>query len=145
MNERLTDFWQKLSDHYAEIDERDITTLFERPERFERFSRSCGDLLLDFSKTNLDEETMWLLKSLAAEAGLPEKIKAMFEGDKINTTEDRAVLHTALRAPADAEIIVDGQNVVPGVQAVLDQMSRFATALRTGEHKTKGGKNSPMW
>ena len=140
MNERLTDIWQKLSDHYADHDERDITTLFERPERFERFSRSCGDLLLDFSKTNLDEETMWLLKSLAAEAGLPEKIKAMFEGDKINTTEDRAVLHTALRAPADAEIMVDGQNVVPGVQAVLDQMSRFATALRSGEHQTKGGK-----
>ena len=81
MNQRLTDIWQKLSDHYAEIDERDITILFERPERFERFSRSCGDLLLDFSKTNLDEGAMWLLKSLAAEAGLPEKIKALFNGD----------------------------------------------------------------
>jgi glucose-6-phosphate isomerase len=140
MNQSLTDIWQKLSDHYAEIDERDITILFERPERFERFSRSCGDLLLDFSKTNLDEGAMWLLKSLAAEAGLPEKIKAMFNGDKINTSEDRAVLHTALRAPTDAEIIVDGQNVVSGVQAVLDQMSRFATALRTGAHKTQGGE-----
>lgn len=135
----MSDIWQKLSDYRDDTSERDILTLFDRPERFERFSRTHDGILLDFSKTALDETALWMLRQLAAEMALEPKIANMMSGAKINSTEDRAVLHTALRAPETAEIEYDGHNVVPGIHAVLAQMAGFATSLRDGSYQTKSG------
>lgn len=105
----------------------------EDPQRFSKFSaRDCG-LLLDYSKNRIDAQVMQLLLQLAENSGLPHKIAAMFAGEPINTTEKRAVLHTALRAPADADIRVDGVNVVPEVQATLAKMAAFIEALYSGK------------
>lgn len=136
----MSNIWQKLSDHREETKERNIISLFDRPERFERFSRGHDGLLLDFSKTALDETTLWLLRSLASSCDLNEKISAMMSGEKINTSEGRAVLHTALRAPADTVIEVDGTNVVPEIHAVLARMSKFANDVYGGTYKTKNGE-----
>ena len=106
---------------------------FEKDQkRFQKFHASFNDFLLDYSKNLIDDEVMNLLLDWAEKSGLQKAIKAMFSGKKINTTEGRAVLHTALRAPADKEIFVDGKNVVPEVQAVLEKMRKFSDAVRTG-------------
>ncbi len=136
----MSNIWQKLSDYREETKNRSIISLFDRPERFERFSRSHDGLLLDFSKTALDETALWLLRSLASSCDLDEKITAMMTGEKINTTEDRAVLHTALRAPADKVIEVDGKNVVPEIHAVLGRMTDFANKIYSGSYKTQNGE-----
>jgi len=125
---------QALRAHRAEIGTPHLRDLFAAdPERFARFSLSLGDLTLDYAKNRLLPETMPLLLALAEAADLAALRDAMFAGQPINMTENRAVLHVALRAPADADIRVDGENVVPEVHAVLDRFCGFADAVRSGE------------
>jgi glucose-6-phosphate isomerase len=133
--------WQALTTHYLAIRDVHLRTLFaEDAERGERLSLSALGIYLDYSKNRITDETLHLLVALAEECGLRERIDAMFRGDKINTTEKRAVLHSALRAPRDAEILVDGQNVVPNVHEVLDRMANFATQVRDGSWTGHTGK-----
>lgn len=110
------------------------------PGRAERYGVSVGDLFVDYSKHLVDDDALMLLRALAAAADVAGLRDAMFRGEKINTTEDRAVLHTALRAPRDAVVEVDGHNVVPDVHAVLDKMAAFADQVRSGEWKGHTGK-----
>ena len=133
--------WQALATHYQKIKDIHLRTLFAQdPSRGERFSLEAAGLYLDYSKHRLTDETLRLLCRLAEESGLPEKIGAMFRGDRINLTEDRAVLHVALRAPRNEQILVDGQDVVPEVHAVLDKMAEFSDRVRSGEWKGYTGK-----
>ena len=103
------------------------------PTRGERMTVEAVGLFLDYSKNRVTDETLKLLVQLADESGLRERIDAMFRGDKINITENRAVLHVALRAPKGASIVVDGENVVPQVHAVLDKMADFSNRVRSGD------------
>ena len=126
--------WAALQAHHTALADRHMRELFaEDPSRGEVLTASAGDLFLDYSKNRVTAETLRLLVALADEAGLRGRIDAMFRGDRINVTEDRAVLHTALRAPRDAVIAVDGHNVVPDVHDVLDRMGAFANRVRSGE------------
>jgi glucose-6-phosphate isomerase len=132
---RLTDSpaWQALAAHRRAMEGVHLRDLFARdPNRFDRFSLRCDDILFDFSKNRITDETLQLLLDLARQQRLDEQIAAMFRGDKINTTEDRAVLHIALRNRSNRPILVDGQDVMPGVNAVLDKMRRFSDAIRSG-------------
>lgn len=129
--------WQALKNQQVPT----IKELFAAdPQRGRNFSDSAGDIYLDFSKNQLDGPTASLLLELARERNVEAWRDAMFSGQKINTTENRAVLHTALRAPADAVIEVDGHNVVPDVQAVLAKMAEFAQKIRSGEWRGHTGK-----
>ena len=131
--------WKALSNQRNKIPH--LRNLFEGdPGRGERMTAEAEGLLLDYSKNLITDETLRLLLQLAAEAGLRERIEAMFRGDKINITENRAVLHVALRAPRGASILVDGLNVVPEVHAVLDKMAAFADLIRNGSWKGHNGK-----
>jgi len=133
--------WKALGDHYKKIRDQHLRQLFaEDPKRGEHLSLEALGLFLDYSKNRITDETVKLLVALAEESGLRERIDAMFRGDKINVTEKRAVLHIALRAPRDASIVVDGENVVPKVHAVLDRMADFANRVRSGEWKGQTGK-----
>jgi glucose-6-phosphate isomerase len=133
--------WVALAAHYRKIKEVHLRTLFARdPARGERFSLEAMGLYLDYSKHRLTEETLRLLLGLAEESGLREKIDAMFRGDKINLTENRAVLHVALRAPRGEKILVDGKDVVPEVHAVLEKMAAFSQRVRNGEWRGFTGK-----
>jgi glucose-6-phosphate isomerase len=133
--------WKALQTHYKEVRDVHLRELFaEDPKRGERLTVEAAGLFLDYSKNRINKETLDLLFRLAEESGLRQRIDAMFRGDKINITENRAVLHTALRAPRDASITVDGENVVPKVHAVLDRMANFATRIRSGEWKGHTGK-----
>jgi glucose-6-phosphate isomerase len=133
--------WKALQRHYDTIKDRHLRELFaEDPQRGERFAVEDVGIYLDYSKNRITDETLRLLLDLAEECGLRERIEAMFRGDPINVTEHRSVLHVALRAPRDAVIEVDGQNVVPEVHAVLDKMSGFADRVRSGEWKGHTGK-----
>ena len=133
--------WKDLAAHYKTIGETHLRQLFaDDPKRGESLTVEALGLLLDYSKNRITGETVKLLVKLAEESGLRERIDAMFRGDKINLTENRAVLHIALRAPRDASIVVDGENVVPKVHAVLDRMADFADRLRSGEWKGHTGK-----
>jgi len=133
--------WLALAKHYQKIKEVHLRTLFAQdPARAEHFSLEAAGLYLDYSKHRLTDETLRLLLRLADESGLRGKIDAMFRGDKINLTEDRAVLHVALRAPRGEQILVDGQDVVPEVHAVLDKMAEFCDRVRSGEWKGYTGK-----
>jgi len=133
--------WQALATHCAVMKDTSLRTLFANdPDRATRFTVEGGGLVLDYSKNRIAAETMDLLFKLAEERGLSEQRAAMFRGDRINVTEHRAVLHTALRAPADAVIEVDGRNVVPDVHAVLDRMSDFANRVRSGAFTGHTGK-----
>ncbi len=126
--------WHALQSHHADIKDATLAEWFAADSaRGERFVLEATGLYFDYSKNRVDDEAIRLLVDLAHEVGLRERIEAMFRGDKINITEDRAVLHTALRAPRDAVIEVDGVNVVPAVHEVLDSMAAFATKVRTGE------------
>jgi glucose-6-phosphate isomerase len=132
---RLTDrpSWKALQKHFEEIRTQHLRELFARdPGRGERLTAEGAGLLLDYSKHRVDDETLRLLVALARDCGLRERTDAMFRGDKINVTEDRAVLHVALRAPRGADIRVDGHNVVPDVHAVLDRMAAFSDRVRSG-------------
>jgi glucose-6-phosphate isomerase len=138
MTQQLTETaqWQALAKHREAFGETHLRELFATdPERAGRYTVSVGDLTVDFSKQLITEETLSLLLELAAARGVEPLRDAMFAGEKINVTEDRAVLHVALRAPADVSIEVDGEDVVPGVHEVLDRMSAFAERIRSGEWK----------
>ena len=133
--------WSALKVHYRKIGERHLRDLFEDdPERAEKFTVEAVGINFDYSKNRITEKTLGLLLELAEESGLRERIDAMFRGDKINITENRAVLHVALRAPKDATIVVDGKNVVPEVHAVLDKMSNFSNRVRSGSWTGHTGK-----
>jgi glucose-6-phosphate isomerase len=133
--------WRALSAHYKKVREVHLRQLFaDDPKRGPRMTAEALGLLLDYSKNRITAETLKLLLNLAEESRLRERIDAMFRGEKINITENRAVLHTALRAPRDASIVVDGENVVPKVHAVLDRMADFANRVRSGEWKGHTGK-----
>ena len=133
--------WKALAVHYKAIREVHLRTLFaDDPKRGERMTVEAAGLFLDYSKNRVTDETLTLLIRLAEESGLRSRIDAMFRGDKINVTENRAVLHVALRAPKGATILVDGENVVPQVHAVLDSMTAFSDRVRSGAWKGHTGK-----
>ena len=133
--------WQALVKHQREIAQLHMRDLFEAdPARFEHFSLQFDDILFDYSKNRTTERTMALLIDLARQSDLGQRIEAMFNGDKINTTEGRAVLHTALRNRSNTAVYVDGQNVMPEVNRVLDKMREFSSAVRSGEWKGYTGK-----
>jgi glucose-6-phosphate isomerase len=133
--------WKRLQTHYKKVRELHLRNLFgDDPKRGERMTAEAVGLFLDYSKNRITEETVKLLIELAEESGVRERIDAMFRGEKINATEKRAVLHVALRAPKEASIVVDGENVVPQVHAVLDKMADFSNRVRSGEWKGHTGK-----
>jgi glucose-6-phosphate isomerase len=133
--------WKALETHARAMRDVHLRTLFaDDPSRGEQLTAEGAGLFLDYSKHRVTGETMGLLVRLAEESGLRARIDAMFRGDRINVTENRAVLHVALRAPKDALIVVDGKNVVPDVHAVLDKMASFATRVRSGEWKGHTGR-----
>src|SRR5438876_5588463 len=133
--------WKALGDHFQTIRTQHLRQLFaEDPKRGERLTLEAVGIFLDYSKNRVTDQTLKLLVQLANECGLRQRIDAMFRGDKINVTENRAVLHVALRAPKSQSIVVDGVNVVPQVHEVLDKMSGFADRIRSGEWKGHTGK-----
>src|SRR5215475_8829951 len=133
--------WNALVSHYQKVRELHLRQLFsDDPTRAERMTIEAVGLYFDYSKNRVTDETLRLLVQLANESGLRERIDAMFRGDKINITENRAVLHVALRAARGTSIVVDGENVVPGVHAVLDRMADFAARVRNGSWKGHTGK-----
>jgi glucose-6-phosphate isomerase len=133
--------WKALEEHYAKVRNLHLRQLFaDDPQRGERFTLEAMGLYFDYSKNRITRETMRLLIELAEQSGLRQYIDAMFGGEKINVTEQRAVLHVALRAPKGAQILVDGVDVVPEVHAVLDKMAEFAEGVRGGEWKGHTGK-----
>ncbi len=133
--------WRALGAHHDDIAGTSLRELFDTdPDRGERLTAEAAGLYLDYSKNQVTDETMDLLVVLAEEVGLRSRIEAMFSGERINVTEDRAVLHTALRAPRDADVRVDGENVVPEVHEVLDRMAGFATEVREGSWLGHTGK-----
>jgi len=133
--------WKALQAHFQQMSGKHLRELFgEDPARGERLTAEAGGLFLDYSKNRVNDETLKLLVQLAEESGLREKMEAMFRGDKINITENRAVLHVALRAPVGESIVVDGEDVVPAVHAVLDKMAGFAERVRSGAWKGHTGK-----
>ena len=136
-----TAVFQKLKKHAEKAGKWSLKELFRNdPGRFPAMTLTAGGLFLDFSKNFLTKETLSLLLELAKECDLEKIRDRMFEGDKINTTEHRAVLHTALRAPRYEKVLVDGKNVIPDIQAVLDQMRRFSEKIHSGEWKGFTGK-----
>jgi glucose-6-phosphate isomerase len=133
--------WKALESHYQKVRQSHLRQLFaDDPKRGERLTTEAVGLYLDYSKNRVTDETLKLLLQLAEESGLRARIDAMFRGEKINITENRAVLHVALRAPRDASIVVDGENVVPQVHAVLDKMADFSNRVRSGTWKGHTGK-----
>src|SRR3989441_4444445 len=133
--------WKALESHYKKVSTLDLRQLFaEDPTRGDRMAVEAVGLYLDYSKNRVTDETLKLLLQLAEDSGLPARIDAMFRGEKINVTEKRAVLHVALRAPKGASIVVDGEDVVPKVHAVLDKMADFSDRVRSGAWKGHTGK-----
>src|SRR6266581_3767590 len=133
--------WKALQAHYKTVREIHLRTLFaDDPARGERLAVEAAGIFLDYSKNRVTDETIKLLVQLAEESGLRSRIDAMFRGEKINVTENRPVLHVALRAPKGASIIVDGKNVVPQVHAVLGKMADFANRVRSGQWTGHSGK-----
>jgi glucose-6-phosphate isomerase len=133
--------WNALKAHHRSIAGVELRALFaEDPKRGERLALEAAGVYLDYSKNRLTEETLGLLVRLADESGLRERIDAMFRGDRINVSENRSVMHVALRAPRGATLTVNGENVVPAVHAMLDKMSGFADRVRSGEWKGHTGR-----
>ncbi|WP_313215134.1 glucose-6-phosphate isomerase [Soonwooa sp.] len=140
INPSHTKAWEDLESHFANND-FELRTLFKyNPERFKEFSLETEDLLFDYSKNLIDSRTLDLLLKLAEETQLKEAIGQMFSGEKINETENRAVLHTALRDFSEAPILVDGENIKPAIKKVLNQMKAFSEKVISGEHKGFSGK-----
>ncbi len=132
--------FQTLADHALQANTWNLRALFQaRPDRFARFSLDAAGLFLDYSKNLLDDDTLPLLLQLARERGVEARRDAMFRGEKINATEGRAALHTALRRPRDATLFVDGQDVMPEVHAVLDRMRGFSERVRRGQWRGGSG------
>jgi len=139
LKERLA--WKALGAHHQQIQTKQLKQLFaDDPARGERYNAEADGIFLDYSKNRITDETLKLLLQLADQSGLRDHIDAMFRGDKINITENRAVLHVALRAPKGESIVVDGEDVVPGVHAVLDKMAAFSDRVRSGAWKGNTGK-----
>src|SRR5262250_823551 len=133
--------WKALTAHYKTVSKLHLRQLFaDDPKRGQRMAMEAVGLYLDYSKNRITDDTLTLLLQLATESGLRARVDAMFRGEKINTTEKRAVLHVALRAPKNESILVDGKNVVPEVHAVLDRMADFSNRVRSGEWKGHTGK-----
>ena len=133
--------WQALTKHYEENKSVHILDLFAAdPKRFENFSLQQGNLLLDYSKNRVSKETLALLFDLAKQAGVEDWREKLFSGEKINTTEDRSVLHTALRNRSNKPVLSDGEDVMPGINDVLDKMRGFSERVRSGEWKGHTGK-----
>ena len=133
--------WKALAAHFQQVRNRHLRQLFaEDPERGERLTAEAVGIYLDYSKNRITDETLTLLLQLAEQSGLRARIDAMFRGEKINVSENRAVLHIALRAPKEASIVVDGENVVPEVHAVLDRMAEFSDRVRSGAWRGHTGK-----
>ncbi len=133
--------WQALTQHKKQMRGFDMRTAFaEDTERFAHFSLSVGDVLLDYSKNKISTETLRLLAQLARESGVETLRAAMFAGEPINVTEHRAVLHTALRNPAQSSLLVNGENIMPAIRQVLDRMRRFTEAVHTGAWRGYTGK-----
>jgi glucose-6-phosphate isomerase len=133
--------WQKLATHFEQVGDLHMRDMFAADsQRFERFSLRCGDLLLDYSKNRITDQTMALLFELATECDVKGWAKRMFEGEKINFTERRAVLHTALRNRGNTPVVVDGEDVMPGVNRVLERMRQFTERVRSGDWKGFTGK-----
>jgi glucose-6-phosphate isomerase len=136
-----TQSFKYLTDHYIDIVSKSLKELFEADDqRFEKFSLQFEDILLDYSKNRIDEETLALLIQLARECGVSQAIEAMFAGEKINVTEGRPVLHVALRNRSNTPVYVDGKDVMPDVNRVLQQMKEFSDAIISGEWKGYTGK-----
>jgi glucose-6-phosphate isomerase len=134
--------WKALAAHHKQIQKLHLRQLFAEDEkRGQKFTAEAAGLFFDYSKNRITDKTLKLLLQLAKESNLRGKIDAMFSGEKINVTENRAVLHVALRAPKGASILVDGKNVVPEVHAVLDKMAEFSNRVRSGEWKGFTGKH----
>ena len=133
--------WKNLATHFRKVRDLHLRQLFaEDPKRGKRMTTEAVGIFFDYSKNRITDETLELLIQLAKESGLRKRIDAMFRGGKINVTEGRAVLHTALRAPREGSILLDGKNVVPEVHAVLDKMADFSNRIRSGEWKGHTGK-----
>jgi glucose-6-phosphate isomerase len=133
--------WRRLAEHHAAVKDLHLRTLFAADaQRAERFTLEAAGLYLDYSKNRITGDTLPLLLALARACGLPEAIRAMFAGEKINATEQRAVLHVALRNRSNRPMLVDGRDVMPGVNAVLDRMAAFARRVRSGEWKGHTGR-----
>src|SRR6516225_7104960 len=133
--------WRALDNHQRAMRGRHLRTLFaDDPARSERMTAEAAGVFLDYSKNRIDDETLRLLIELAEQSELRARIEAMFRGGKINVTEDRAVLHVALRASKGTSIVVDGKNVVPEVHTVLDKMADFSNRVRSGQWKGHTGK-----
>ena len=133
--------WTALEQHYGEIRDRHLRELFaEDPDRGTRIVAEGAGLFLDYSKNRITDETLGLLRQLADECGVADRRDAMFRGEHINVSEDRAVLHVALRMPRDRSLVVDGEDVVKQVHEVLDRMSAFAERIRSGEWRGYTGK-----
>lgn len=140
INPTQTTAWKKLQEHFTQND-FELRTLFQyNPERFKQFSVQRENYLFDYSKNLIDQQTFDLLQNLAEECDLKSAIKSMFSGEKINETEGRAVLHTALRDFSDKEILVDGENIKPAIKRVLNQMKNFSENIISGKHKGFSGK-----
>jgi glucose-6-phosphate isomerase len=136
-----TKAWKALESHHAQVSSLHLRELFAADaKRGERFTVEALGLFFDYSKNRVTDETLKLLVDLARESGLQARIEAMFRGDKINVTEKRAVLHVALRAPKGESILVDGEDVVPGVHEVLERMAAFSDRVRSGQWKGHTGK-----
>ncbi|MEU2348605.1 glucose-6-phosphate isomerase [Modestobacter sp. NPDC049651] len=141
MDITATQEWSALAEHHAAVEGRTLRELFAAdPERGRRLTARAGDLYLDYSKHRVTDETLQLLVALAEKAGVAERKEAMFRGEHINVTEDRAVLHVALRDPADQALTVDGQDVTADVHAVLGKMRGFADRVRSGEWRGATGQ-----
>ena len=133
--------WNALEKHFQEIKNHHMRDAFvSDPDRFNKFSTQFNDILFDFSKNRINSETLSLLIKLAKESGLKEKTEAMFSGEKINLTENRAVLHTALRNRSNKPVFVDGENVMPGINHVLKKMRAFCDRIHSGEWRGYTGK-----
>ncbi len=135
-----TQAYKRLQDHYREVKDLHLRDLFKDHDRFKKFSLEINDILVDFSKNRITEETVSLLLDLAKECRLGEAIRAMFSGEKINETEDRAVLHTALRDPATSGLVVDGKDVLPDVHQALHKMKDFSERVISGMWTGYSGK-----
>ena len=133
--------WKALEKHHGEIRDVHLRDLFaDDPTRGERLAAEGAGLYLDYSKNRITDETLRLLLQLAEESGLAERTEAMFRGDRINVSENRSVLHVALRMPKGSSLVVDGVDVVANVHEVLDRMAAFADRVRSGEWKGHTGK-----
>src|SRR5215472_15656526 len=133
--------WKALEANYKNVRKLHLRELFANEhDRGKRLTAAAAGVYLDYSKNRITDETLKLLFQLATEAGLRDRIDAMFRGEKINITEDRAVLHVALRAPKGSSVFVDGENVIPKVHAVLEKMAGFSERIRSGEWKGYTGK-----